>query len=52
MVREVEPGVEDEEVDESLKEEFEQPELVLPACPVSVERHLFVKFPHPNGRVD
>lgn len=51
-MREVEPGVEDKEVDEDLLDKFPKTEFVLPALPVAVKGGQSIHLPQPHRRVD
>jgi hypothetical protein len=51
VVRQVEPGIENEQVDEHLKQELAQSELVFPTSPIPVEGGVPVDLPQPHRGV-
>lgn len=52
VMRDVEPSIEDKEIDEYLEDELTQAELVLPPCPISVVRCEMVYLPQPDSGVE
>lgn len=52
VMGQVEPSVEDKQVDEDLEDEFCDSKLILSACPIAIERSQAVHLPQPYGGVE